>query len=152
MVFGKLVSGSEKNEQTRQVADIRSRVLEEECGLKIEEEPEAFCMYALAYEGDTPVATGEITFDGESYRIQEVAVLPEFRRKKYGDFIVRLLIDKAMLSGAQTIEADVLQGTEVLFQEVGFAEAGTWYEKEGRQWQPMQLQAGNIHKCCNCGQ
>ena len=137
MVFGKLVSGSEKNEQTRQVADIRSRVLEEECGLKIEAEPEAFCMYALAYEGDTPVATGGITFDGESYRIQEVAVLPEFRRKKYGDFIVRLLIDKAMLSGAQTIEADVLQ---------------VWYEKEGRQWQPMQLQAGNIHKCCNCGQ
>ena len=141
MVFGKLVSGSEKNEQTRQVADIRSRVLEEECGLKIEAEPEAFCMYALAYEGDTPVATGGITFDGESYRIQEVAVLPEFRRKKYGDFIVRLLIDKAMLSGA-----------EVLFQGVGFAEAGAWYEKEGRQWQPMQLQAGNIHKCCNCGQ
>ena len=84
--------------------------------------------------------------------IQEVAVLPEFRRKKYGDFIVRLLIDKAMLSGAQTIEADVLQGAEILFQEVGFAEAGAWYEKEGRQWQPMQLQAGNIHKCCNCGQ
>lgn len=152
MVFGKLVSGSEKNEQTRQVADIRSRVLKEECGLKIEAEPEAFCMYALAYEGDTPVATGEITFDGESYRIQEVAVLPEFRRKKYGDFIVRLLIDKAMLSGAQTIEADVLQGAEILFQKVGFAEAGTWYEKEGRQWQPMQLQTGNIHKCCNCGQ
>lgn len=44
MVFGKLVSGSEKNEQTRQVADIRSRVLKEECGLKIEAEPEAFCM------------------------------------------------------------------------------------------------------------
>lgn len=81
MVFGKLVSGSEKNEQTRQVADIRSRVLEEECGLKIEAEPEAFCMYALAYEGDTPVATGGITFDGESYRIQEVAVLPSFDGK-----------------------------------------------------------------------
>ena len=27
--------------------------------------------------------------------MKEVAVLPEFRRKKYGDFIVRLLIDKA---------------------------------------------------------
>ena len=35
-----------------------------------------------------------------------------------------LYTSKAMLSGAQTIEADVLQGTEVLFQEVGFAEAG----------------------------
>lgn len=151
MVFGKLVSGSEKNEQTRQVAEIRNRVLEQECGLKIEAEPEAFCMYALAYEGDVPVATGGIAFDGETYRIQEVAVLPEFRRKKYGDFIVRLLIDKAMMSGAQSIEADVLKGAEALFQEVGFAEAGTWYEKDGRQWQPMQLQAGNIHKCCNCG-
>lgn len=151
MVFGKLVSGSEKNEQTRQVADIRTRVLEAECGLKIEAEPEAFCMYALAYEGDVPVATGGIAFDGETYRIQEVAVLPEFRRKKYGDFIVRLLIDKAMMSGAQSIEADVLKGAEALFQEVGFAEAGTWYEKDDRQWQPMQLQAGNIHKCCNCG-
>lgn len=117
MVFGKLVSGSEKNEQTRQVADIRSRVLEEECGLKIEAEPEAFCMYALAYEGDTPVATGGITFDGESYRIQEVAVLPEFRRKKYGDFIVRLLIDKAMLSGAQTIEADVRRERKYCFRK-----------------------------------
>lgn len=55
MVFGKLVSGSEKNEQTRQVADIRSRVLKEECGLKIEAEPEAFACMPLAYEGDTPV-------------------------------------------------------------------------------------------------
>ena len=79
MVFGKLVSGSEKNEQTRQVADIRSRVLKEECGLKIEAEPEAFCMYALAYEGDTPVATVKVTgsrkwqccrsFDGKNMAI-----------------------------------------------------------------------------------
>lgn len=51
MVFGKLVSGSEKNEQTRQVADICSRVLEEECGLKIEEEPEAFACTPLRMKG-----------------------------------------------------------------------------------------------------
>ena len=25
------------------------------------------------------------------------------------------------------------------------------YEKDGKQWLPMQLQAGSIHKCCNCG-
>ena len=65
MVFGKLVSGSEKNEQTRQVADIRSRVLEEECGLKIEAEPEAICMYALAYEGGYPGGDRrKLLFDG----------------------------------------------------------------------------------------
>ena len=55
------------------VADIRSRVLEEECGLKIEEEPEAFCMYALAYEGGYPGGDRGNGFGrGESYRIQEV--------------------------------------------------------------------------------
>lgn len=115
MVFGKLVSGSEKNEQMQQVTDIRNAVLGQELQLPIKEEPDAFCMYALAYEGETPVATGGISFDGASYQMKEVAVLPEFRRKKYGDFIVRLLIDKAMMSGAQMIKADVLQGSGTAF-------------------------------------
>ena len=85
MVFGKLVSGSEKNEQMQQVTDIRNAVLGQELQLPIKEEPDAFCMYALAYEGETPVATGGISFDGASYQMKEVAVLPKFRRKKYGD-------------------------------------------------------------------
>ena len=51
MVFGKLVSGSEKNEQTRQVADIRSRVLEEECGLKIEADRRLFACMPLRMKG-----------------------------------------------------------------------------------------------------
>ena len=73
------------------------------------------------------------------------------RRKKYGDFIVRLLIDKAMMSGAQMINADVLQEAVPLFETVGFTTSGELYEKDGKQWLPMQLQAGSIHKCCNCG-
>ena len=83
--------------------------------------------------------------------MKEVAVLPKFRRKKYGDFIVRLLIDKAMMSGAQMINADVLQEAVPLFETVGFTTSGELYEKDGKQWLPMQLQAGSIHKCCNCG-
>ena len=77
--------------------------------------------------------------------------MPEFRRKKYGDFIVRLLIDKAMMSGAQMINADVLQEAVPLFETVGFTASGALYEKDGKQWLPMQLQAESIHKCCNCG-
>ena len=146
MVFGKLVSGSEKNEQMQQITDIRNSVLGQELQLPIKEEPDAFCMYALAYEGETPVATGGISFDGASYKMKEVAVLPEFLRKKYGDFIVRLLIDKAMMSGAQMINADVLQGAVPLFETVGFKASGALYEKDGKQWLPMQLQAESIHK------
>ena len=44
MVFGKLVSGSEKNEQMQQVTDIRNAVLGQELQLPIKEEPDAFCM------------------------------------------------------------------------------------------------------------
>ena len=38
-----------------------------------------------------------------------------------------------------------------LFETVGFTSYGELYEKNGKQWLPMQLQAGSIHKCCNCG-
>ena len=45
MVFGKLVSGSEKNEQMQQVTDIRNAVLGQELQLSIKEEPDSFCMH-----------------------------------------------------------------------------------------------------------
>lgn len=151
MVFGKLVSGSENNEQMQQVMKIRRAVLEQELNLSISAEADAFCMYGLAYEGENAVATGGITFDGERYQMKDVAVLPEYRRSKFGDFIVRLLIDKAMMSGAQKIDADVLQEAVPLFESIGFQTTGEGYEKDGRQWIPMQLTVGNIHKCCNCG-
>lgn len=148
MVFGKLVGGSEKNEQMQQVTAIRDAVLVQELQLSIQEEPDAFCMYALVYEGETAVATGGISYDGESCQMKEVAVLPAFRGKKYGDFIVRLLIDKAMMSGAQMIDADVLQEVVQIFETVGFQAAGELYEKDGKRWFPMQLQTKNVHKCC----
>ena len=44
MVFGKLVSGSEKNEQMQQVTDIRNAVLGQELQLSIKEEPDALCI------------------------------------------------------------------------------------------------------------
>ena len=55
------------------------------------------------------------------------------------------------MSGAQMINADVLQGAVLLFETVGFKASGELYEKDGKQWLPMQLQAESIHKCCNCG-
>lgn len=151
MVCGKLVSGSERNEEMQQMTEIRNAVLKEELHLPIQEDMDAFCMYALAYEGDKAVATGGISFDGEVYRIQEVAVLAAYRKKKYGDFIVRLLIDKAMMSGAQVIEADIIKEAMPLFESIGFTISGEMYEKEGKIWAPMQLLVGSIHKCCNCG-
>lgn len=67
MVFGKLVSGSEKNEQMQQVTDIRNAVLGQELQLPIKEEPDAFCMYALAYgRGNGGWQPGGIFFRGRN--------------------------------------------------------------------------------------
>lgn len=151
MIFGKLISGSEESEQTRQIAAIRKQVFCEELKIPVNEETDAFAMYALAYEGETAVGTGAMTFDGEQYEIRDVAVLPEYRRKQYGDFLVRLLIDKAIMSGAQQIAAEVLTDAVPLFTKIGFETSGESYERSGKNWQPMQLKAGNLHKCCGCG-
>ena len=150
MVFGKFISGVD---DLTQVTEIRRKVFEEELGIFSEGEDlaDAFCMHALAYDKDIPVGTGRILFDGEQFKIAGIAVLKEFRGQKYGDFLIRLLVDKAMMSNAQEICLDALCGTEGFFEMIGFEIAGEKFENQGSSWIPMILYSKNIHKCCDCG-
>lgn len=149
MVYGKFISGVE---DLSEVEKIRENVFVQECGLQMMEEmPDEFCMHALAYEKEKAVGMGRILFDGETFTIAGVAVLPEYRDKKYGDFIVRLLIDKAMMSNAQEIYLDARKGTEGFFTKLGFVENGSEYVKLGDSWIPMVLHTSQVHKCCDCG-
>lgn len=148
MVFGKFISGAG---DLYGPLKIREKVFAEELGLSGPESlPDEFCMHALAYEGGKPVGTGRILFDGDSFTIAGLAVLPEYRGRKYGDFVLRLLIDKAMMSNAQEIRLDALEGTEKFFEKVGFSCAGRTFGRAGRSWTPMVLYTEQIHKCCDC--
>lgn len=150
MVFGKFVS-EEKDADV--VQSIYKQVCEKELGLDDSETTEEeFCLNALVFAGEEPAGMGRVLFDGEDFRIRDVAILPEYRGDQYGDFMVRLLIDKAMMSNAQEIRLDALAGTEGFFRKIGFETAGEAFEARGGRWQPMILHAGSIHKCCGCQQ
>lgn len=148
MIYGKFISGVD---DLTEVKKIRETVFEQECGLTmLDEMPDEFCMHALAYEEEEVVGMGRILFDGDTFTIAGVAVLPEYRGKKYGDFIVRLLIDKAMMSNAREIYLDARKGTEHFFEIFGFQIHGAEYENLGGSWIPMVLHTDQVHKCCDC--
>ncbi len=146
MVFGKFVTENKDKDLVREICD---RVFREETGLDISGmTTDEFCLSALVFAGEEPAGMGRIFFDGTDFKIMEVAVLPEYRGEKYGDFMVRLLIDKALMSGAREIGLDAMSGTEGFFRTIGFEAEGEPYEKDGIIRQPMVLYADRIHKCC----
>ena len=149
MVRGKFYSGQD---DLTEILKIRKIVFQEELQIPLEVEADGqddFCMHVLAFEGDVPVAIGRISFDGWDFVISRVAVLPEYRGKKYGDFIVRMLVDKAMMSNAKEVQLDAFEETIGFFETIGFSAkeaAGVW---ANRKLVHMVLDTDSIHKCCN---
>ncbi len=150
MIEGKYLSG---NDDLSQIYELREAVFQKELGFRKELERDGYdslAIHAIAYENQVPVATGRILFDGEIYRISRVAVGSEYRGKGYGDFIVRMLVNKALLSGAKEIYTSTLLTGQKMFQAIGFEVCGEAYENGGLTYLPMWLKQENLHKCCNC--
>ena len=149
MVRGRMLSGVDRLDD---INLIQNKVFVEELNIPADMGmDDAFCMHALALDEESkPCAIGKIMFDGDTFTISGVAVLAQYRRQKYGDFIVRLLVDKAIMSNASEMYSDVLEGTEKLFESIGFETCAQSYVKYGKTWIPMKLDVSNIHKCCNC--
>lgn len=135
MVRGKFFSGQD---DLSIIKEIRRQVMQEE-----DDGQDDFCMHVLAYDGDIPVATGRISFDGWEFVISKVCVLKEHQGKMYGDFVVRMLVDKAMMSNAQQVKLEATKDTTAFFEKIGFKLS----EAEGYK---MTLNTDSIHKCCNC--
>lgn len=68
----------------------------------------------------TYTGAGRITYDLDYFVIDSVCVLPEYRNHKYGDFIVRILADKAIECGAKKVYAYVPSACVSLFEKIGF--------------------------------
>jgi N-acetylglutamate synthase-like GNAT family acetyltransferase len=94
-------------------------------GTKIDESDGeyAFAVHAIAYQGTDDkkaVAAGSMTYDGEICRLGKVAVLRECRGNYYGDFIVRILLNKAFTSGIERVHTCAEQGNQGFFRKIGF--------------------------------
>ncbi len=106
---------------------------------------------AIVYEGaedQSPAAAGCMLLKPEEARIAYIAVLPEFRGRSYGEFLLRMLIDKAKTSGLQRIVLSCDYQMTEYFQKFGFMVDGKDSELNGIVYRNM-LYKEIGGKCCH---
>lgn len=79
-------------------------------------------VHALAWMEGKLVGCGTLFYDGETYLIDRVGVPEEERHKKYGDFIIRMLIDRAFRHNAEKVVAYIEESTFPFLKTIGFKE------------------------------
>lgn len=113
--------------------------------------PDAFCMYALVCtEKGDPAAAGAALFDGTTYSIAGLGVRKAERGNGYGDFLLRMLLDRAGASLAQKVFCDAPSGTEGFFSRLDFVPCGEVFEADGVTWVPLQCSMSVPADCCSC--
>jgi predicted GNAT family N-acyltransferase len=151
LIQGKLLSyGSDLSE----ALEIRRQVFVKEYQKSEEEEfdeLDPIAMHVIVYEqGDQkkPVATGRIVFDGSACEIGHIAVLKEYRHRQYGDFVVRMLINKAFTAGIHEVSVKVPGQLIDFFRKIGFRRKNTNEEMIPDKEYDMTIYDGDVHTCC----
>ena len=101
-------------------------------------------IYLLLYsEKEVPVGTARLIFDFDGmFRFDGLAVLPEFRKNGYGDFIMHMIFDKAYQSGAHFLMSDDIYHMPDYFEKYGFI-------IENQRLMLDLKKYFNTHKCCH---
>ncbi len=111
---------------------------------------DAKAVHAVAYdENGLPVATGRLLLEEDgSFHIGRVAVRRECRKKGYGDFVVRMLLDRAFQCGAKEV-CILAQTTAVgFYQTIGFQVCGGPCQDAGIEHYPMKVARGGVKTAC----
>lgn len=152
LIQGKILSyGSDLSE----VIDIRRKVFIQELNMEENEEfddQDSYAIHVVVYEqGDriNPVATGRLIFDGTTCEIGHVAVLKEYRNKKYGDFAVRMLINKAFTSGIHEVTIKTPNNLIEFYHRIGFKIKKEAAEAEDTKECIMSVHDGDVVTCCH---
>ncbi len=135
---------------------IRDKVFVEEQGIPYElehDDKDSEAIFALAFEeGEDfkkPVATGRLLFLEENFKIGKIATLKEYRGMGYGDFVVRMLIDKAFTMGAKQIFVDAQVTAVDFYKKIGFRNIGEEFEEAGIKKQPMVVEPHTCTRHCH---
>lgn len=133
---------------------IREKVFVEECGIPKHQEFDSLdgmAMHVIIYEAGKdriPVATGRIIFDGSNCEMGHVAVLKEYRNRKYGDFTVRMLMNKAFTAGISDVECRSEAKTKDFFEKIGFVVVCEESEGKSRFYR-MRINENDVMKECS---
>lgn len=117
MIQGKYLSN---RDDLSRVIQIRKDVFGNELTTDTKDE---LSINVLVNDKQTEVGTGRITLDDGRFTMDMICVLKEYRGKGYGEFIVRLLADRALISGAKAVYLLATPNTVLFFEKLFFTKA-----------------------------
>lgn len=138
----------------KDVFEIRKQVFQIEQGVSQELEQDEYdneAIHALVYkigDDEVPVATGRLIFIDSEYRIGRICVLKEERKQGYGDFLVKMLIDKAFLAGAKYVSVHAQEKAIGFYEKIGFKICGDSYMEAGINHFPMEIKPTDVCRDC----
>jgi len=103
-------------------------------------------VHVLVCCDNLPAATGRLLVQDE-FIIGRVAVLPEYRGRRIGDLVVRLLIRTAYEMGGEQQVAHVQLGVKGFYDKLGFKAVGDIYEEAGIEHITMVHNGDVAGKC-----
>ena len=103
-----------------------------------------FSFNVVVYEDDEGAGTGRLLFKDGMYFIDNVCVLKEFRGRRYGDLIVRMLIRKAVNMGAEKTYTECSNKCRAFFERIGFESICT--NENGNH---LMLKVGDVGGHCS---
>ncbi len=148
MLYAEIVHGSEGLE--KQYA-IREKVFIEEQGVPKDLEQDEYdkiSYHVLVIEDDEPVGTGRVIYKDGVPLIGRIAVLKNHRGKKYGDLIVRKLVDFCFRKGDPRVEIHAQVQVLDFYKGIGFIPYGEKYLEAGIEHMSMYLTRDNMVMPC----
>ena len=102
---------------------------------------------AVLYDDGIPAAIGRIWWEDGSYRLGDIGVLPEQRRRGLGDLALRLLLYKAQNHFAREVRLFCSKDTEAFFERLGLQ---TVNRQNGKTEMMIAGENINLDSCKSC--
>lgn len=139
-----------------EIAPIRREVFAAEQGWSDDilfDETDETAVQAVVYKDinrTIPVGVGRLhkISDGADYKIGRIAVKKKERGQGYGDFIVRMLVDKGLLMGADRVLVGAQPHAIAFYEKIGFRPVGESYMEAGIEHTVMEIRQNTICKAC----
>lgn len=101
----------------------------------------------LVYFDDQPAASGRIWWQEDAFWLGNIGVLPEFRGRRLGDLVLRLLLFKAQSHAAREVRLFCPEETEGFFARLGFRPVS---RESGRVGMLLPGNEISLDSCASC--
>lgn len=159
-ISGKILTNTD---DLSQAFMIRREVFVEEQGIPEElvfDEMDQMAIHVIVYEEcqigaedsvtreQKPVGSGRLCFDGSTCKLGRIAVQKDHRGKRYGDFMVRMLLQRAFTAGIQEVTIDAQTSVEEFYKKIGFQRVGENFMEVGKEHCKMRIEQKHIRTSC----